>query len=152
MSNVSDSLIMEKVEKNRERGIKLGLFGRAETPDIESLIDVDILWNILNISHKIEVGDSTEEAIHRMMLQYANLNKVRAINRQTRSKANDAKVAESQFDRIVREMIVKDKSIAEGATESLKKKKADIVKKVISQKELSDDEQIILDAAAEAEI
>lgn len=151
MSSVSDQLIMNKVEKNRERGVRLGLFGAKEAPDIESIIDVDILWNILNISHKIEYGDSSEEAIHRMMLQYANLNKVRAINRQTRAKANDAKVAESQFDKIVREMMVKDKN-SEGAAESLKKKKADIVKKVISQGELSEEEQIILDAAAEAEI
>ena len=146
MANVADILIIERVEKNRMRGIKLGLFKENENPDIESLIDVDILWNILQIGHKIDWADSSEEATHRMMLQYANLNKVRAINRQTRAKVNDAKVSESQFDKIVKQMISKDKMSAE----ELAKKKVDIVKKVVANKELDENEQIILDAAVES--
>jgi hypothetical protein len=145
MVAVSDNLIIEKVRKNKERGIKLGLFTEKDNPDIESLLDLDIIWNVLNVSYKMEVSDLGEEAIHRMMLQYANLNKVRAINRQTRNKIEDRHATESMFDKIVKGMIVKEKS----AVEDVEKKKEVIVKKVITGKTLTESEQDILDAAAE---
>lgn len=148
MVAVSDSLIMEKVRKNKERGIKLGLFTEKETPDIESLLDLDIIWNVLNVSYKMEVSDLGEEAIHRMMLQYANLNKVRAINRQTRNRAENAKAEEGMFGKMIKEMIAKEK----GSVVDIEKKKEVIVKKVITGKVLTENEQDILDAAAEAEM
>jgi hypothetical protein len=144
MVAVSDNLIMEKVRKNKERGIKLGLFTDKDNPDIESLLDLDIIWNVLNVSYKMEVSDLGEEAIHRMMLQYANLNKVRAINRQTRARAENAKAEEGMFGKMIKEMIAKEKGSVD-----VEKKKEVIVKKVITGKTLTENEQDILDAAAE---
>ena len=145
MPAVADNEIIAKVKKNKERGVKLGLFTEKENPDIESLLDLDIIWNVLNISHKIEFSDLGEEAIHRMMLQYANLNKVRAINRQTRARNENAKAEEGMFGKMIKEMIAKEK----GSAIDIEKKKEVIVKKVITGKTLTENEQDILDAATE---
>lgn len=149
MGGISDQLIMNKVEKNRERGVKLGLFRPEENPDIESILDTDIIWHILEISHKVEYDDMLDkDSVHKMMLQYANLNKIRAVNRQTRNKAETTKQAESMFDRIVRAQIERDRE-KEG---NFEKKKVDIVKKVVLGDPLTADEQMVLDAAAESEM
>lgn len=144
MTAVPDNLIMQKIEKNIDRGKKLGVIKGSEKPDIETLLDIDIIWHILDISHKMEASEINKDEVHKMMLQYGNLNKIRLGNRQMRAKTDDRAVLESNFDKIVREYAEKDKA-------GLEKKKSSIVKKVMTDRELSPEEQDIVDAMAEAQ-
>lgn len=144
MEAVSDNQILNKIEKNKERGIKLGMFNPGEKPDTESILDIDLIWHLLDISHKIEHANLSFEERHKLMLQYANLNKIRAVNRQTRSKADDRKLVESGFEKVIVEYMKRDKA----AAQDLEKKKESIVKKVLAAKELNEEEQDILDVAA----
>jgi len=144
---INDNEMMEKIKKNKERGRRLGIFAPNEEPDTEAILDVDLIWHILAISNELD-SCSSEEIKHKKMLQYANLNKVRAVNRQTRDRKDLNKKAEGMFEKIVRENLEKQKA----EEKRLKEKKTEITKKVISGKTLNEDEQDLLDVEVEMEM
>ena len=145
---VVDGVILQDVERIKERGRRLGIIKTGENPDMSEILYIDLVWRILNLGHDLDTGSKDFEESHKKMLQYGNLNKIVGTYEQVKTKKNLGKIEESAFSKVVKKLVEDDKA----TTEKRKKKWAELATKVANGYALTGEEQEIFDAGCEAGI
>ncbi len=151
---MNDNVILQDVQRIKERGKKLGILKGNAEPTMGDLLYVDVVWRALNISHDLDTVKLDFEIEHKKLLQYGNLSKILVSHEQIRGRRNPEGEKEGAFTLVVKNMMEKERATKSEKSKKTalerKKKFTEIATKVVNGLDLTEDEQEIYEAGIEA--